>query len=82
MSSLAVRLCKIAHMALRGRVTIDLLQVDRDLAGAWLHSRDFGQLGAGRPRDGNAGTMYAGGRPIKVTWLTITDVGRQALAGT
>jgi hypothetical protein len=28
------------------------------------------------------GTMYAGGRPIKVTWLTITDVGRQALAST
>jgi len=27
------------------------------------------------------GTMYAGGRPIKVTWLTITDIGRQALAG-
>jgi hypothetical protein len=27
------------------------------------------------------GTMYFGGRPIKVTWLTITDIGRQALAG-
>jgi hypothetical protein len=24
------------------------------------------------------GTMYAGGRPNKVTWITITDVGRQA----
>jgi hypothetical protein len=35
--------------------------------------------------DGHAtatpGIMYAGGRPITVTWLTITDVGRQALAG-
>jgi hypothetical protein len=28
------------------------------------------------------GTVHAGGRPIKVTWLTITDLGRQALAGT
>jgi hypothetical protein len=28
------------------------------------------------------GTMHAGGRPIKVTRLTITDIGRQALAGT
>jgi hypothetical protein len=27
------------------------------------------------------GTVHAGGRPIKVTWLTITDLGRQALAG-
>jgi hypothetical protein len=27
------------------------------------------------------GIMYAGGRPITVTWLTITDIGRQALAG-
>jgi hypothetical protein len=27
------------------------------------------------------GTMNAGGRPITVTWLTITDIGRQALAG-
>jgi hypothetical protein len=26
------------------------------------------------------GTVNAG-RPIKVTWLTITDVGRQTLAG-
>jgi hypothetical protein len=26
-------------------------------------------------------TVQAGGRPIKVTWLTITDIGRQALAG-
>ena len=26
------------------------------------------------------GTVHAGGRPIKVTWLTITDLGRQALA--
>jgi hypothetical protein len=25
------------------------------------------------------GAMYFGGRPIKVTWLTITDIGRQAL---
>jgi hypothetical protein len=25
--------------------------------------------------------VHAGGRPIKVTWLTITDAGRQALAG-
>jgi hypothetical protein len=24
--------------------------------------------------------MYAGGRPIKVKWLTITDIGREALA--
>ena len=36
-------------------------------------------------RDGLAtatpGTVHAGGRPIKVTWLTITDLGRQALAG-
>jgi hypothetical protein len=35
--------------------------------------------------DGHAtatpGIMYAGGRPITVTWLTITDIGRQALAG-
>jgi len=35
--------------------------------------------------DGHAtatpGTVQAGRRPIKVTWLTITDVGRQALAG-
>jgi hypothetical protein len=34
--------------------------------------------------DGHAtatpGIMYAGGRPITVTWLTITDIGRQALA--
>jgi hypothetical protein len=27
------------------------------------------------------GTVNAAGRPIKVTWLTITDLGRQALAG-
>jgi hypothetical protein len=27
------------------------------------------------------GTVRAGGRPIKVMWLTITDLGRQALAG-
>jgi hypothetical protein len=26
-------------------------------------------------------TVHAGKRPIKVTWLTITDLGRQALAG-
>jgi len=25
--------------------------------------------------------MRAGRRPIKVIWLTITDIGRQALAG-
>jgi hypothetical protein len=35
--------------------------------------------------DGHAtatpGIMYAGGWPITVTWLTITDIGRQALAG-
>jgi hypothetical protein len=29
-----------------------------------------------------SGIMYAGRRPITVTWLTITDLGRQALAGT
>ena len=29
-----------------------------------------------------AGTVQSGGRPIKVTWLAITDLGRQALAGT
>jgi len=29
-----------------------------------------------------AETVHAGKRPIKVTWLRITDVGRQALAGT
>ena len=28
------------------------------------------------------GIMHAGTRPITVTWLTITDLGRQALAGT
>jgi hypothetical protein len=27
------------------------------------------------------GIMYASGRPITVTWLTITELGRQALAG-
>ena len=27
-------------------------------------------------------TPYAGARPITVTWLTITDLGGQALAGT
>jgi len=27
------------------------------------------------------GIVNAAGRPIKVTWLTITDVGRQALSG-
>jgi hypothetical protein len=27
------------------------------------------------------GTVQAGGRPVRVTWLRITDVGRQALAG-
>jgi hypothetical protein len=27
-------------------------------------------------------TVHAGGRPIKVAWLAITDLGRQALAGT
>jgi hypothetical protein len=27
-------------------------------------------------------TVHAGKRPIKVTWLRITDIGRQALAGT
>ena len=35
--------------------------------------------------DGNAtatpGIIHAGGRPITVTWLTITDLGRQTLAG-
>jgi hypothetical protein len=39
----------------------------------------------GLVRDGRAtatpGIIYAGGRPITVTWLTITDIGRQALAG-
>lgn len=29
-----------------------------------------------------SGIMYAGRRPITVTWLTITDLGRQVLAGT
>jgi hypothetical protein len=28
------------------------------------------------------GTMHSGRRPITVTWLAITDAGRQALAGT
>jgi len=28
------------------------------------------------------GTVQAGERPITVTWLAITDVGRQAVAGT
>lgn len=28
-----------------------------------------------------AGTAQAGGRPVRVTWLRITDIGRQALAG-
>jgi hypothetical protein len=28
------------------------------------------------------GIMYAGNRPIEVTRLTITDVGRRAVAGT
>jgi hypothetical protein len=27
------------------------------------------------------GTAHAGGRPLTVTWLMITDLGRQALAG-
>ena len=27
------------------------------------------------------GIMHAGARPITVTWLTITDIGRQTLAG-
>ena len=35
--------------------------------------------------DGHAtatpGIIHAGGRPITVTWLTITDLGRQTLAG-
>jgi hypothetical protein len=26
-------------------------------------------------------TVNAAGRPIKVTWVTITDIGRQALTG-
>jgi hypothetical protein len=38
--------------------------------------------GCQNPRkDGAAGVMHAGGRPITVIWLTITDLGRQALAG-
>jgi hypothetical protein len=28
------------------------------------------------------GTVNAARRPIEVTWITITDIGRQALAGT
>jgi hypothetical protein len=27
------------------------------------------------------GAVQAGGRPVKVTWVRITDLGRQALAG-
>ena len=27
------------------------------------------------------GSIHAGGRPMKVTWLRITDAGRRALAG-
>jgi hypothetical protein len=34
-----------------------------------------------RRRTATPGTVHAGGRPIEVTWLTITDLGRQALAG-
>jgi hypothetical protein len=42
----------------------------------WL----FAPLDAGRTGDGDAGTDVFGGRPIKVIWLTVTDIGRQALA--
>jgi hypothetical protein len=28
------------------------------------------------------GTVNAAGRPVKVSWLAFTDLGRQALAGT
>jgi hypothetical protein len=34
------------------------------------------------PATAAPGVMYAGKRPITVTRLTITNVGRQALAGT
>jgi hypothetical protein len=40
----------------------------------------FAPLDAGRTGDGDAGTDVFGGRPIKVIWLTVTDIGRQALA--
>jgi hypothetical protein len=30
---------------------------------------------------GSPGTAHAGGRPLTVTWLMITGLGRQALAG-
>jgi hypothetical protein len=48
------------------------------------HGFPFEML-TGLVRDGLAtaapGIMYAGKRPITVTWLAITDIGRQALAG-
>jgi hypothetical protein len=45
----------------------------------WTRSRSLRlqALGGARRR-----VIYAGGRPITVTWLTITDLGRQTLADT
>jgi hypothetical protein len=42
----------------------------------------LGRLVLGGLAAATPGTVHAGGRPITVTWLTITDLGRQALAGT
>jgi hypothetical protein len=42
----------------------------------------LGRLVLGGLATATPGAMQAGGRPVKVTWLRITDLGRQALAGT
>ena len=41
----------------------------------------LGRLVLDGPATATPGTVNVAGRPIKVTWLTITDIGRQALAG-
>jgi hypothetical protein len=38
------------------------------------------RLGALRPRDRDAKDVHAGRQPVAVTWLTITDAWRRALA--
>jgi len=41
----------------------------------------LGRLVLGGLATATPGTVQAGGRPVKVTWLRITDLGREALAG-
>jgi hypothetical protein len=52
-----------------------------DHAGEWLHGRAAVGLVRWALATAAPGIMYAGNRPITVTRLRITDIGRQMLAG-